>query len=1417
MKRFYSVRFFASILLVSLTTSLYAVNYRFSASGSTTRTLAGSTDVNRWGRQAAYVNNHYYRVNQGKPSTIYVFGYNANSVQPTFSAAGWSDFAIANDDSGNLILGSTSSGLNATSTFARFYYSTPSGGTLNFTTGNYIAVSAQSGYSLEGGDSNNCRAQAIRAAGNVKSGTGYIYSCPTNLKYIFRFNCSSGNFSSITRYATGLSNNNGVGAMAFQYASNKILLCVDDGLYDCSLSGSGNSGSMSKTKINVTSANVKFCRGSAMALLCDHKFLCAPKNQSTFAIWDLTTNTEIASWSPFSVYNGSYPPYFTVNVVKEGSNKVHFYIDWRPGDTNATGGFGEYILTATEICETPTISVSGAVTSPRTVKITSATSGATIYYRYGTSGNWSTLTNGGTITYSSVGTQTLYAYAAKSGCDNSSTASASVTYNPKLATPTFTDTSGNPIANGTIFEGGGVHTIRINYPSGATLHYTLNGSATTASGSTYVDLGMSRSGSLTNVYASQTNYTNSDAASLTWYFRLSAPSVNYANGYTFDYGTNTVRISGTSGSTIYYNYNGSTISGATPLDVTVSQNITLTNVYQGGKTPDFLDSTPITLNYYVRSADVTYTPNTATAFNNSLAVTLTSASGGTIYYTTDGSTPSTSSASVASGGTVTVASTCQIKAFAVSSGYVAGNVTTSPTYSVKCAAPTFSEATGTQFTSMGTVTITAPTGCTLNFSINGEAYKSADDTAVTFNISEATSLSAYASRSNRANSDTITASYTVKCATPVITPGTGTYPKEQAVNISCSTPDATVHYTTDGTTPTASSPVYSAPLTVNDGSATNEYIPAYIMYAEEYFKSEHIIPASSLTSMGASAASPVTINSLTWYLSTKANDNLDTARFKVFLKEVSGTTLSDFSGPTDGTVVYEGELNPLQFTMTVAFTTPFEYHGGNLLVGVYTNTPGMYKSIYFRGVTTSDNCAGSGSNSSSLSSVTFSPKKFLPKTTFTYTPTPITIGQTTTIKAIAIKNNCVDSDVASETITITPQSNPVTNINVAYSTVIGVSANNPTGDLARIDGTVTFSRPVTSDGGTFPVYPSTFSGYYLDHYVVTVFTGSSTYAKTDSGENFLSVSIDAKSGAGAANTVSLNARDLKLNENTEVYVTAHYVYQPTSAESQSSQTTASVGGYTYYTYPPSIEARIYVTPHQMHKVWWGSEHEEHTVYADVYRVRVAITDASSTSTIPVSYYQLQVRRGSNGAWENISDRTIDNLYYGSPAATVYPAGFNLAAGRFPGNYKFNDHQTTVPPIGSGETDWDINLEYFYAFDVTNAYNPQTVTDPSQEDPMNWQFRISAVYGAGEGVTVDGVPVTVTTANVQSSDYSDYIQPSNTPIITEVDPISADDAVKEVRYFDLKGVQLNEAPQNGFYIEVRLYNSGRIETTKRLAR
>jgi len=58
-------------------------------------------------------------------------------------------------------------------------------------------------------------------------------------------------------------------------------------------------------------------------------------------------------------------------------------------------------------------------------------------------------------------------------------------------------------------------------------------------------------------------------------------------------------------------------------------------------------------------------------------------------------------------------------------------------------------------------------------------------------------------------------------ATPVISPGTGAYKAAQTVTIGDSTPGAAIYYTTDGSTPTASSTIYDEPFPVSSTTTVN--------------------------------------------------------------------------------------------------------------------------------------------------------------------------------------------------------------------------------------------------------------------------------------------------------------------------------------------------------------------------------------------------------------------------------------------------------------------------------------------------------------------------------------------------------------------------------------------------------------------
>lgn len=164
-------------------------------------------------------------------------------------------------------------------------------------------------------------------------------------------------------------------------------------------------------------------------------------------------------------------------------------------------------------------------------------------------------------------------------------------------------------------------------------------------------------------------------------------------------------------------------------------------------------------------------------------------------------------------------------------------------------------------------------------------------------------------------------------------------------------------------------------LTVHDGTGTSSYVPVYGLYADSYLKCEMVFPAAELAVM-----ENATINGMTFYAS-KASVSWGAANFQVFVSEVESATISDFAGP--GTVVYEGGLSIADNVMTVTFDTPYEYHGGNLLVGFYNTVIGTYVSCSWNGETVSGSSV-QGYSYSAPSAVTATQRNFLPKTTFVF-------------------------------------------------------------------------------------------------------------------------------------------------------------------------------------------------------------------------------------------------------------------------------------------------------------------------------------------------------------------------------------------------------------------------------------------------
>ncbi len=199
-------------------------------------------------------------------------------------------------------------------------------------------------------------------------------------------------------------------------------------------------------------------------------------------------------------------------------------------------------------------------------------------------------------------------------------------------------------------------------------------------------------------------------------------------------------------------------------------------------------------------------------------VTLTSTTpGSTIYYTIDGTVPTLSSASVASGGTVVVDRSRTVRAFAVAPGQPA-SLETSATYTLVLPAPAVTPSTGT-LTSPAMLTVTeAVVPADVRVTQNGA---DPTDTSPLYDapvpIATTQTVKVKAFRDGWTPSSTVTRTYTMSYGAldaPTIAPVAGTYATDQSISLQ-GPAGATLRYTTNGSTPTTSSTLYTGPFPVS--------------------------------------------------------------------------------------------------------------------------------------------------------------------------------------------------------------------------------------------------------------------------------------------------------------------------------------------------------------------------------------------------------------------------------------------------------------------------------------------------------------------------------------------------------------------------------------------------------------------------
>ena len=168
-------------------------------------------------------------------------------------------------------------------------------------------------------------------------------------------------------------------------------------------------------------------------------------------------------------------------------------------------------------------------------------------------------------------------------------------------------------------------------------------------------------------------------------------------------------------------------------------------------------------------------------------------------------------------------------------------------------------------------------------------------------------------------------------------------------------------------------------LVLNDGATTTNrtYVPIEGNYVDEGTRSQFIIPETDLAEIEWDS-----ITALTFYgsFSNSSRTTWGDAEWEVYVMEAPEATMSalvDWNAMTQ--VKAAAKLALVDGEMVVTFDAPYQYQGGNLMIGIYQTTNGVYANVNWLGVNATG--ASFGGHASSVSQ-----RNFLPKMAITYVP-----------------------------------------------------------------------------------------------------------------------------------------------------------------------------------------------------------------------------------------------------------------------------------------------------------------------------------------------------------------------------------------------------------------------------------------------
>jgi hypothetical protein len=373
--------------------------------------------------------------------------------------------------------------------------------------------------------------------------------------------------------------------------------------------------------------------------------------------------------------------------------------------------------------------------------------------------------DGGPANQATLDNPTFVAFDAEGNlyiADSSNNAIREVIYSEITPPPAFSP------AGGTYNSPQSVTISDSNAPSGTVTYFTLDGSPPTANSTQYsgpIEVSSTAGPTTINAISIAPGYYTSPVASATYTIQLPAATPTFSpTGGKYDSAQLVTISDATNGATIYYTTNGAnpTVSStrySKPIKVEATEIISAMAVATG-----YAESAVASATYKIElpAATPAFSPAAGTYYESKSVKIADATPNAAIYYTTNGSAPSTSSKRYTSA--ITVSKNESIKAIAVATGYTESAVA-SATYKIElpAATPVFSPAGGT-YSESKTVKITDTTpGAAIYYTTNGsEPTTSSKKYTSAITVSSNETIKAIAVAAGYSESAVTTAVYKIK-------------------------------------------------------------------------------------------------------------------------------------------------------------------------------------------------------------------------------------------------------------------------------------------------------------------------------------------------------------------------------------------------------------------------------------------------------------------------------------------------------------------------------------------------------------------------------------------------------------------------------------------------------------------------------